>query len=499
LTLREHACKYFFIIVSFDYEIRNQAEDLNQMARILIIDDDQGMCKMLSRKIKSMGHEVDCAQTIDESLKMMSASPYDVAYLDVHLPDGNGLDALPPIRKALPSGEVIIITGLGDHKGAELAIKNGAWDYIEKPSTINLMVLPLLRILQYKEASTMPEERLALKRNGIIGKSQGIKNSLGQVGQVAPSDANVLITGETGTGKELFAWAIHQNSSRAHRNFVIVDCTILTETLVEGILFGHEKGAFTSADRMREGLIEQADGGTLFLDEVGELPYSVQKSFLRVLQEHRFRPLGSKHELSSDFRLVAATNRDLDKMVAAGEFREDLLFRIRSFVIQLKPLRERMDDIEELVTYKIGINFERHGTKMMNPSSDFLQALKAYDWPGNVRELFSAVEQSILMAKNRSVLFPIDLPDHIRIRLSQSNLSRNVEQPADQKNEAPSQSSVRASLQEVREAAVRSAEKDYLHELKVVSGNNIDKACVISGLSQSRLYSLLKKYHIKFS
>lgn len=469
------------------------------MAKVLIIDDDQGMCKMLSRKISSMGHEADCAQTLEESRHKISAVCYDVAFLDVHLPDGNGIEELPLIRKASPATEVIIITGLGDHRGAESAIKNGAWDYIEKPSTVNLMVLPMVRALQYKEATITSEPQLTIKRDGIVGNSQGIKDNLNQVMQVAKSDTNVLITGETGTGKELFAWATHQNSRRVNKNFVIMDCTILTETLVEGMLFGHEKGAFTSADRMREGLIEQADGGTLFLDEVGELPYSVQKSFLRVLQEHRFRPLGSKHELTSDFRLIAATNRDLDKMVAQGKFREDLLFRIRSFVIQLKPLRDRLDDIEELATYKIGINFERHGTKMVGMSSDFLQALAAYDWPGNVRELFSTVEQAVIIAGNRSVLFPRDLPSYIRIKLSQSHLSKKKEKTASQDEDPADQSFSHARLQDVRDAAICSAEKKYLNELKVISGNNIEQACATSDLSQSRLYSLLKKYNIKFS
>ncbi len=469
------------------------------MANVLILDDDQSMCKMLSRKIKNMGHEANCAQTLEEGLRTLALSPYDVVYLDVHLPDGNGIEALPAIKRTSPASEVVIMTGLGDHQGAESAIKNGAWDYIEKPSTLNLIVLPLVRIMQYKEATVTQEApRFHLKRDGIIGQSRGIRDNLDQVGQVAQSDTNVLITGETGTGKELFAWAIHQNSARAHKNFVIVDCTILTETLVEGMLFGHEKGAFTSADRMREGLIEQADGGTLFLDEVGELPYSVQKSFLRVLQEHRFRPLGSKHELSSDFRLVAATNRNLDQMAAEGLFREDLLFRIRSFMIHLSPLRDRLDDIEELVVYKIGINHERHGTKTMSLSPDFIQALKAYDWPGNVRELFSTVEQAIIMAGSRCVLFPRDLPSHIRIKLSQSHLTKK-EQPAERESDAGGECCGQTKLQDIRETAVCHAEKQYLQELKVKSGNNIDKACDMSGLSQSRLYSLLKKYSIKFS
>lgn len=469
------------------------------MAKILVIDDDPGMCNMLSRKIKSMGHEIDCAQMIKDGLNKAAAKLYDVIFLDVSLPDGNGLDALPKIHELSPATQIIIITGLGDHAGAEQAIKNGAWDYIEKPSTINLMILPMVRALQYKEASISAEPEPPLKRDGIIGSSQEIKASLKQVAQAAKLDINVLITGKTGTGKELFAWAIHQNSSRSDKPFVIVDCTILTETLVEGMLFGHEKGAFTSADRMREGLIEQADGGTLFLDEVGELPYSVQKSFLRVLQEHRFRPLGSKHELTSDFRLVAATNRDLDKMVARGEFREDLLFRLRSFVVQLPSLRYRLEDIKELVTYKIGINSDRHGTKRMGVSPEFLEALRAYDWPGNVRELFNTVEQAIVVAANRSILFPNDLPNHIRIKHSQSHLSKKDDKQDGKDEEIPIQNFGRYKLQDIREIAIDNAEKKYLTELKVISGNNIEKACTISGLSQSRLYSLLKKYNIKFS
>lgn len=469
------------------------------MAKILVIDDDPGMCSMMSRKIKSMGHEIECAYTVKEGLGKTGETIFDVIFLDVSLPDGNGLELLPKIRKIAPETQVIIITGLGDHEGAEQAIKNGAWDYIEKPSTINLMILPMVRALQYKEAAHTAEAEIAVKRDGIIGESQGIKESLKQVVQAAGMDINVLLSGQTGTGKELFAWAIHQNSPRCDKPFVIVDCTILTETLVEGMLFGHEKGAFTSADRMREGLIEQANGGTLFLDEVGELPYSVQKSFLRVLQEHRFRPLGSKHELTSDFRLVAATNRDLDQMAAHGEFREDLLFRLRSFVIHLPPLKERMDDLKKLVDYKITTNSERHGTKKMVASPEFIEALKSYEWPGNVRELFNTVEQAIVVAANRSILFPNDLPNHIRIKHSQSHLRRRDDKPGNKDEIAEMQNIGNYKLQDIRENAVNSIERKYLIELRSTSGNNIEKACAISGLSQSRLYSLLKKYNIKFS
>jgi len=471
------------------------------MAKVLIIDDDEGICKMMSHKIKSMGHETKCAQTLSEGFQAADSGSFDVIYLDVKLPDGNGLHELPKIREGAPNTEVIIMTGVGDHDDAELAIHNGAWDYIEKPSTINLMINPLIKILQYKESHPSDVPILAIKRDGIVGSSAAINTSLNQAAQAAKSDTNVLITGETGTGKELFAWAVHQNSPRTDQNFIIVDCTILTETLVEGMLFGHEKGAFTSADKMRTGLIEQANGGTLFLDEIGELPYSIQKSFLRVLQEHRFRPLGSKRELSSDFRLIAATNRDLDKMVERGQFREDLLFRLRSFVIELPPLRKRLEDIRDLVAYKLNANSDRLGSSRIAISPEYLDALKSYDWPGNVRELFNAVERTLVVAKNSSVLFPRDLPDNIRIKLSQAHIEKkdNGRVVEIEKTDINMEKAVDIpSLQDARDAALAKTEKEYLNRLKIVSGCDLGKACKISGLSRSRLYALLQKYAIIF-
>lgn len=472
------------------------------MANVLIIDDDTVICKMMSAKIRSMGHEVQYVQTLEEGLIKSGSGTFDVVYLDVYLPDGNGLLGLPKIRERAPDTEVIIITGIGKHDDAELAIKNGAWDYIEKPSTVNLMINPLIKILQYKESHPSGKQQFTIKRDGIIGRSPAINTSLHQTAQAAKTETNVLITGETGTGKELFAWAIHQNSARADKNFIIVDCTILTETLVEGMLFGHEKGAFTSADKMREGLIEQANGGTLFLDEIGELPYSIQKSLLRVLQEHKFRPLGSKHERSSDFRLIAATNRNLDKMVGKGQFREDLLFRLRSFVIELPPLRKRLEDIRDLVTYKINANYDRLGTSRIAISPEYIDALKSYDWPGNVRELFNAVERTLAVTKNSSVLFPRDLPDNIRIKLSQSHIEKqNNVRPEKEVEEVKFNAVNEAdipSLQYVRDSAFAKIEKDYLSELKIASQCNVETACHISGLSRSRLYALLQKHNIKF-
>ena len=297
------------------------------------------------------------------------------------------------------------MTGYGDPDGAELAIKHGAWDYIQKPSTMDAMTLPLVRALQYREEKKASKAMMILKREGIIGNSPKIRACLDLLTQVASSNANVLVTGETGTGKELFAVAIHKNSSRADKNFVVVDCTALPENLVESILFGHEKGAYTGADRAKDGLILQADGGTLFLDEVGELPLPIQKSFLRALQERKFRPVGGKEEIKSDFRLIAASNRNLDDMVRQGNFREDLLFRLRSFSIELPPLRERPEDIKDLAAYYTEVLCKRYEIETKEFSPEFFDVLTSYPWPGNVRELINALERALVNGRYERILF----------------------------------------------------------------------------------------------
>ena len=462
------------------------------MAKILIIDDDVVMTELLSHGVRERGHDIVCAHTIQTGLSAAQSGDFAVVFLDVRLPDGNGLDILPEIRKVRSSPEVIIMTGAGDPDGAELAIKSGAWDYLEKPASITMMILPLVRALQYRDIRLAQKPLAALKRQGIVGSSPFIAACLDKVAHAAGYDASVLITGETGTGKELFAWAIHENSARADKNFVVVDCATLSDTLVESVLFGYRKGAFTGADRSREGLIKQADGGTLFLDEVGELPLAVQKAFLRVLQERRFRPLGSKEELSSDFRLVAATNRDLDAMVREGQFRSDLLYRIRAFTIELPPLREYPEDIPALVTYHVGRLAERHGENIRGLSPDFLEALKAYDWPGNVRELVNALERVLAAAGNGATLFPKDLPPHIRVKMARSAI---VNKSAPAKGDPPPAGVKELpKLQDLRDEAIARVEQQYLHDLRAVSGDNIKKACAVSGLSRSRLYELMKKH-----
>ncbi len=466
------------------------------MANVLIVDDDRLISEAIAAIVRRHGHTPAEAATLQAGLREAREKDYDVIFLDVRLPDGDGLSALPDLR-ALPSNpEIIIITGFGDPDGAELAIRNGAWDYIEKPSSVQEMTLPLLRALQYRE-ERRAKAPINLKREGIIGKCPALLGAVDLVAQAAGNDVNVLIVGETGTGKELFAWAIHENSPRAHRNFVIVDCAALPETLVESVLFGHTKGAFTGADRHQEGLIKQADGGTLFLDEVGELPLSIQRSFLRVLQEHRFRPVGSSDEVKSDFRLVAATNRDLETMVRRGEFREDLLFRLRTIVIPLPPLRDCREDIKELTLFYMRKLSSRFKLEEKGFSPEFWDILEKYSWPGNVRELIQALEHALIAAKHEPILYSMHLPSHIRAEVAKRTLRKQQARPEEPAGSLrPEPGAELKTLKEVRDAAADEAEKIYLQELLARTGGRIKTACEISGLSRSRLYTLFKKHNI---
>ncbi len=409
------------------------------------------------------------------------------------LPDGSGLEIMPKIKAARSSPEIIVITGLGDPDEAERAIQSGAWDYLEKPASFEAIKLPILRALEYRAERNPGKPSILLKRNGIVGESQKISSCLELLAQAAGSNVNVLITGETGTGKELFAKAVHSNSSRAKRNFVVVDCTALPETLVESVLFGHARGAFTGADRSEEGLIKQADGGTLFLDEIGELPFLIQKRFLRVIQEHRFRPVGGRQEIESDFRLVAATNRDLESRVRQGRFREDLFFRLRTLVIDLPPLRELLEDIKKLTVFYMNDLCERFGIEPKGASPEFWDVVAGYNWPGNVRELIQALEKALLSAKDEPMLFPKHLPTYIRIQVARNSFPKK---PASQgKPEIRSSvPKVPSKLKEIRNAAVSEAEQQYLKDLISFVGGDTNKACRISGLSRSRFYTLLRKH-----
>jgi two-component system NtrC family response regulator len=422
----------FYNLNLFSIIASNRSKEV-VLAKVLVIDDDVMMCRFLCSMAERLGHEVTHALTCKDALREALSKPFDIVFLDVRLPDGNGLDLLPEIREMPSKPEVIIISGAGDPDGAELALRNGAWDYIQKPASRDAMKLPFLRALDFRRHKAAQESAdpasstvKALKREGIIGESPKMAACMDLLAQAAGSTANVIVTGETGTGKELLAWAIHENSPRAGKPFIVVDCAALTDSLVESVLFGHEKGAFTGADKAQEGMIKQAHGGTLVLDEVGELNMNVQKSFLRVLQEHRFRPLAGKTEVESDFRLIAATNRDLDRMVNEGHFRKDLFFRLRSLAIELPPLRERLEDIKELAIYHMVRLCEQYGTSTKGLSPEFINALMKYDWPGNVRELVHTMESSLVTAGSEPILFPDHLPVHIRIHLARKSVAEST-------------------------------------------------------------------------
>lgn len=470
------------------------------MANILIVDDDKEFSQTLSLHIENNGHRVYSAFLVEDALAQAQTQPFDIIFLDVRLPDGNGLDILPQLQQLPSKPEIIIITGAGESSGAELAMKYGAWDYLQKGASIRDITLPLQRALEYRKEKYSHNPLVALKREEIIGNSLQINFCLDIVALAASSDANVLITGETGTGKELFARAIHNNSSQANRNFVVVDCAALPESLIESTLFGHERGSFTGASFTKIGLVKQADGGTLFLDEVGELPHELQKSFLRVLQEKKFRPVGSHQEVESDFRLIAATNRNLEEMAKAGKFRTDLLYRLNSFHIELPPLRERKEDIQEIIIHHIAKLSKRYKIENKGFSSDFIETLLEYPWPGNVRELINTLDRTFAVAINEPTLYPKHLPPHIRIEITKASIHKQQASDYEEDSETE-ESAVTAdfesdhfpSLKEIRERT----EKSYIADLMAYTKGDVKQACQISGLSKSRLYSLLQKYNIK--
>lgn len=465
------------------------------MATLLVIDDDSLICQFLSKLVKRLGIESHCALTLEDGLTFCNTHRCDIVLLDLELPDGSGLSILPELLETPSLPEVIIITGTGNLKGAELAFKYGAWDFIPKPLNPDEVKLAITRALQYRNEKEALKPPTLLSREGIVGKAPALKTCLERVAHAAVTETAVLIAGETGSGKELIARAIHKNSARAKGSFVVVDCASLPESLIESALFGHEKGAFTGAVFDRPGLIKQAQRGTLFLDEVGELPSSMQKTFLRVLQERRYRPVGSDVEVHSDFRLVAATHRDLDAMVNAGEFREDLLYRLRSIDIHVPPLRERKEDINSLVVQHLEQTSVSAGLPLKGCSKEFIQILQEYNWPGNVRELLNALDRALAVAGNAPTLYPIHLPSQIRLPMLEGQLAD--ESPAvGSDHAAVLQSQSLPTIREYRDNLIESAEKDYLVELMRRTRGGIKTACEISGLSESRLHALLKKHAV---
>jgi len=465
-------------------------------AKILIIDDDRMVRDVVSNVLQRQGHCVHSTATLNAGVEAARREDFDIVFLDVRLPDGNGLEQLPEIQTMASVPEVIIITGHADPEGAEVSIRCNAWDYIQKPVRIESIQLAVSRALQYRKEKEVGQTPQPLDRKGIVGESPAIRNCLDLIARSAAGRANILITGETGTGKELFARAIHRNSPRGSNNFVVVDCGCLPESLIESLLFGHTRGAYTGADQAEEGFIKHADGGTLFLDEIGELPPQTQKAFLRVLQERRFTPLGGSKEISSDFRLVAATNRNLTAMAAEGGFRDDLLFRLRAVTIDLPPLRERIEDLKDLSIQHIRFLCENQGIGLKGFSPDFFEVLSAYSWPGNVRELFGALEHALAQAFFEQTIFPKHLPESIRIAVARSSFWQPGGNESD--SHTGGEFDPLPSWRDFRRNWIAEGEKRYLKNLMAQSRGHIKNAARYAGLSSPRLYELLRKHRLSF-
>ena len=448
----------------------------------------------MSKAMHEIGHYLEVMGSIAQVL-CCSAAEYDVVIFDLLLSaEANG-NLLEKFTEDPDHPQIIIVTEARDPCLAESAITSGAWDYFHKPPPLSRLKTSVQRAVEFSR-KRKSKEPVVLRRCDIVSSSPIMKSCLQIVANCAGNDSTVLIYGETGTGKELFARAVHYNSTRREFPFVIVDCAALPDNLVESILFGHEKGAFTTAEKKHAGLIKQAHRGTLFLDEVGELPLSIQKSFLRVLQERIFRPVGGIMEVFSDFRLIVATNKNLEEMAEKGLFRKDLLFRLQGFSMKLPPLRGRETDIKELVNHFLDKICKEHGQKQKGLSSEVIDAFVCYHWPGNVRELINTLEHAVISAKNDSILYPEHLPINLRVCIAQKLMAVKETSHHPAEKAIPAQDEF-PKLKDYRAQTLAEVEKQYLLELLQSSRNNIPRACKLSGLSRPRLYALIKKYNIR--
>jgi len=387
--------------------------------RVLFVDDEASLTEMMQSELPRIGHTTTVASSPGEAIKALDENTFDAAIIDLKMPGGSGWDVVDHIRKVCPETEYVISTGHGDMDAAIQAIRTGAYDFLPKPTSMFEIASVLERIgekksLENKNAALTKQLQRAEGRSDLIGESRGMLRVRKLIDKIAPSDSAVLILGETGTGKEMVARRIHEQSERADAPFVAVNCGALPENLVESEFFGHRKGAFTGAETARAGLFEVANGGTLFLDELGELGKSMQVKLLRFLESGEVRRVGENEAFNVDVRIVCATNCDLQEMVEAGTFREDLVFRVNTFEIHLPPLRERREDISPLARHLIARHLKRDVDQVpesiLAPST--ISALESHEWSGNVRELANVLEHAVILSDGEQVL-PEDLPQSL--------------------------------------------------------------------------------------
>ncbi len=385
--------------------------------RVLVIDDEEDIRHMLTMLLRKEGYEVDSAEDGETALEILSDRDFDLALCDVRMPGLDGMQVLGRLEQRGDDTTVIAMSAFGDRELAIDALRRGAYDYIDKPFNKDEILLTLLKAQERLELKRENEE---LKQKSeaddfpeIIGQSDAIEDLLETIRKVAEYKSTVLITGESGTGKELVARALHRRSPRGDAPWVAVNCGAIPESLLESELFGHVKGAFTDAGADKAGLFEEADGGTLFLDEIGEMPMNLQVKLLRALQEGEIRRIGENTPREVDVRVLAASNQDLDEMVDAGEFREDLYYRLNVIQLHLPPLRERIDDLPLLVDHFIESRSEDLDAGVDGISSEAIDRMTQYRWPGNVRELQNCVERGVVLADGDTIDLEA-LPERIR-------------------------------------------------------------------------------------
>jgi len=447
-------------------------------AKLLLIDDDANLCQVISYQLKKIGYDVDVTNSGGEGLEAYRQGNYDIVLTDIQMPDISGIQVLQEIRKQDKDVVIILITAYGSVENALEACRMGADDYITKPFGQEQLLFVIektvrLRNLQTENQSLREELSDKFRFENMIVNSPAMENVVQMAGKVARSDATVLILGESGTGKELLARGIHYNSPRATKPLVTVNCPSIPDTLLESELFGHIRGAFTGAIKDRKGKFEMADGGTLLLDEIADLREDVQAKLLRVLQEREFERLGESTPIQVDVRLIAATNKDIEKLVSDGKFREDLYYRLSVVPITIPPLRERKADIPYLVEFFI----ERYKKdKKVTVDSEVLEILKTYNWPGNIRELENVIERALVLS-GKPRISPQDLPVHLT---EPSSIARN--QPADNL---------------FSDLSLDNLEKRAIQMALQRSGGNQTKAAKLLDIPRHVLLYRLKKFNIK--
>lgn len=439
--------------------------------KILIVDDEEQLRKLLKRIISLEGYDVYEAASLQLATAILRSQEIDIVLCDVKLTDGNGVDFSGTLKTKFPFLEVILLTAYGNIPDGVQAMKNGAFDYLEKGND-NKRILPLLsqamgRVTTQKRELAKPGERPGFSFSDILGESPVILQAVKLAQKAAVNDTTVLLLGETGTGKEVFAGAIHQAGKRKHNNFVAVNCSSFSKDLLEGELFGHKAGAYTGALKDKKGLIEVADKGTLFLDEIGEMNTDLQAKLLRVLENGEFIKLGDVKTTKADVRIIAATNRDLEQEVATGRFREDLYYRLNVLSIQLPPLRERLEDIPVLANYlliKITSKLSSIGPVHISPEA--MQLLKLHNWKGNIRELRNVLERAAVISGNTTIV-PADLPFEVQKQLNKT-----------------------------KDLSLASTEKLHIQKVLAYSKGNKTETARLLDIGLSTLYRKLEEYKL---